>query len=92
MGRWAGQEGRLRVDQPTIDAVEKGPNVGRLSSSGSGLGWNGRAAGAAPWQRYRSAPPSYAMDAHTLDVGGPSSRSAIVLRFWTIAARWNSFA
>ena len=33
---------------------------------------------------------SYAIDAHTPPVGGPSRRSDIVLRFCTIAARWNS--
>src|SRR6202795_1393762 len=30
---------------------------------------------------------SYAIDAHTPSVGGPSRRSAIVLRFCTMAAR-----
>src|SRR6202043_2416924 len=33
---------------------------------------------------------SYAIDAHTRSVGGPRRRSAIVLRFCTIAARGNS--
>ena len=33
---------------------------------------------------------SYAIGVHTPSVGGPSRRSAIVLRFCTIATRWNS--
>src|ERR1700692_3957030 len=69
------------------DAVEK-----RLAIIGFAIGGRFRSipGRALPPDRRTPEPTcqaSYAIDAHTPSVGGPSIRSAIVLRFCTMAAR-----
>src|ERR1700688_1290425 len=70
-----------------VDAVEK-----RLAIIGFAIGGRFRSilGRALPPDRRTPEPTcqaSYAIDAHTPSVGGPSRRSAIVLRFCTMAAR-----
>src|SRR5476649_2169181 len=79
------------------DAVEKGSGLVGILVAGTVLRGDARLVLELPpieaivrMRPLTEAERTYATDAHFVSGGGPSSRSAIVLRFWTIAARWNS--
>jgi hypothetical protein len=89
-GTFASPDYLSRFDMPrTPDDLAGHEMVGLLSpDSGEVVSLVFGAGGKA--RRVTRRTPRYAIDAHTLPVGGPSRRSDIVLRFCTIAARWNS--
>src|SRR5262245_57346644 len=82
----SGLGGGIAKTTRMTDAVEKTP-AARGYAVGVrfrvGPGWASRLV----WDPRPDCHATYAIDAHTRPVGGPSRRSAIVLRFCTMAAR-----